>query len=210
MLPTSTTPDWGKADKAYAKGVEAYIELGQAFAELNSKGTTQEAIGVRYEMHEDSVRHAIAVGNDPRILELKRTNRPLPKSTRSLYLLTTLDDEDFDKLAKPDTTEAKILSYKRALAAPSRPIQPTPKEEYKEAVFTPGYSDGAYLGSVETPKVSVQTAKEILKSVFATFVEEAPQEAYRMLASKYHPDRNGSDQAVKIMAQLNQAKEILK
>ena len=107
---------WASADKAYAKGQQAYIEFGQALAKLT--GVTQEQIAARYDMTIDQVSHAKNVGVDKRILEKSRNTRILPKSTYSLYLLTTLDDAGFEELAKPDTTQAKILEYKRRLKGP--------------------------------------------------------------------------------------------
>jgi hypothetical protein len=112
---------WYQADQAFNKGVEAYIEFGQALAALNAEGTTQEEIGVRYQMSQQMVGQAIKVGSDKR---LTGNTSNLPKSQHSLYLLTTLDDDGFEKLAKPETTQADIKAYKEAIKpAKKRPAQ---------------------------------------------------------------------------------------
>ena len=107
------TVNWAESDKAYAKGQQAYIEFGQALAKINA---TQEAIADRYDMSQGSIAKLLVVGADSRIIRI--TNKLLPRSTEALYLLTTLDDVAFEELAKPDTTQAKILEHKRRLKAP--------------------------------------------------------------------------------------------
>jgi len=109
---------WVSADKAYAKGQQAYIEFGQALAKIDA---TQEEIAERYDIHQPRVAEAIAIGKDTRILYFK-SMKDLPKSRQGLYLLTTLDDAAFEEFAKPDTTQAKILEYKRRLRAPTMPV----------------------------------------------------------------------------------------
>ncbi len=86
--------DWAVTDVPFQKGQEAYIEFGKGCALLNSQGVTQQAIADRYEMGLSEVKRACVVGEDNR-LEVRNTNF-LPKSTYSLYLMTTLDDEDFE------------------------------------------------------------------------------------------------------------------
>jgi hypothetical protein len=120
---------WERADKAFNKGIEAYIEFGQELVALNAEGTTQEEIGQRYQMSRTNVAYAICVGSDQRIVG--NTNN-LPKSQHSLYLLTTLDDAGFEKLAKPDTTQADIKAYKQAQQPPKPKAIPAPKAEPAE------------------------------------------------------------------------------
>jgi len=126
MNEVSNAGKWERADKAFNKGVEAYIEFGQELAVLNADGTTQEEIGQRYQMSQSSVRDTICVGRDGRISS-NTTN--LPKSQHSLYLLTTLDDAGFEKLAKPDTTQADIKAYKESIRTPKPTPAPAPDNE---------------------------------------------------------------------------------
>jgi hypothetical protein len=58
-------------------------------------GTTQQEIGNRYQMAQQEVHKLIAVGQCERFT---RNTRNLPRSTYSLYLLTTLDDKGFEEL----------------------------------------------------------------------------------------------------------------
>jgi len=62
-------------------------------------------------MSQQTVGYAICVGSDRRIVG--NTNN-LPKSTHALYLLTTLDDAGFEKLAKPDSRQADGWTTGRA------------------------------------------------------------------------------------------------
>ena len=106
-MPSPEERKWAKADAAYTKGVEAYIEFGIAIAEIDA---TQEEIARRYSMSRSAIERVIAVGKDRRF----DRNTIIPKSIHSLYLLTTLDDVGFEKLCKPDTTQEMILEYKKA------------------------------------------------------------------------------------------------
>ena len=68
-----------------------------------------------------SVAYALAVGQDKRIISA--TN--IPKSTYSLYLLTTLDDEGFALMCHPDVTQEKIKMYKQSKKEqPKEPKKP--------------------------------------------------------------------------------------
>ena len=116
---------WAKADAAFDRGQQAYLDWCHELAELYAAGmTTQEAIAARYETIQQRVMEAIAVGSDTRIKRI--TFDAAPKSTYSLYLLTTLPDDAFEELCKPTTTQAKILEYKRRLAAPKVEDNPPP------------------------------------------------------------------------------------
>lgn len=59
-----------------------------------SVATSQAEIGERYGMSQSSIKEVLAVGRNEKISGT--TTKCLPKSTYSLYLLTTLDDEDFE------------------------------------------------------------------------------------------------------------------
>jgi hypothetical protein len=104
---------WAKPDKAYAKGQQAYIEFGQALAQISA---TQQEIADRYDMDQSKVSRCIAVGKDVRIMRI--SHKLLPKSTNTLDELTTLDDKAFEELAKPETRYMQIVEYKRRLKAP--------------------------------------------------------------------------------------------
>jgi len=108
---------WAGADAARAKGIRAYIEFGQALAELTATGTSQEEIGERYDMSQPAISQAIQVGQDKRLIGISNTNNS-PKSEFTIYLLTTLDDAGFAELAKPKTRQVDVLEYKKRLAAP--------------------------------------------------------------------------------------------
>jgi hypothetical protein len=89
-----TTINWAVTDVPFRKGQEAYIEFGKGCALLNSQGVTQQEIADRYEMSVSQIKQWCVVGADKR-LRVSNTNF-LPKSQYSLYLLTTLPDEDFE------------------------------------------------------------------------------------------------------------------
>lgn len=108
---------WDRADRAAARMNESMIDFAVEVKALNDAGTTQAAIGERYNLSQSSVKQFVRIAGDPRISD-NITN--LPKSPRSLYLLTTLGDDDFEKMAKPDTTQADILKLKADLAEAKR------------------------------------------------------------------------------------------
>lgn len=117
---------WTAADKAHAKGLDAYIEFGNACAALNDAGESQARIAERYEMSQSAVSRAIAIGADERIIRI--TNNDLPRSEHTLYLLTTLDDKGFKKLAKPETTQRDVQEYKATVETP----KPDPEKPAKK------------------------------------------------------------------------------
>ena len=102
---------WDSAVAAHQKGLDAYIEFGNACAQLNDAGVTQQEIAQRFDMNTSAVNYAIKVGADSRIFCI--TKNQLPRSEFTLYLLTTLDDAGFAKLAKPNTTQQDVLTYKQ-------------------------------------------------------------------------------------------------
>lgn len=110
---------WAAADAAYAKGVEAYIDFGRALTKIDA---TQQEIADRYDMQQKSVAEVIAVGSDDRFIRITYK----PKSTYTLYLLTTLDDKGFKALCKPTTTQEAILKYKAKLK-PKKAAKPKKK-----------------------------------------------------------------------------------
>lgn len=104
-------PDpFAKADAAFQKGIDAYIEWGQEMAKLNEAGHTQQELGERYDCSQAGVAQAMKVGTDPRIIS--NTNN-LPKDKTVLYLLSTLDDNEFDEIARPDLRQHEIKEYKK-------------------------------------------------------------------------------------------------
>jgi hypothetical protein len=104
-------PDpFAKADAAFQKGIDAYIEWGQEMAKLNEAGHTQQELGERYDCSQAGIAQAMKVGTDPRII---RNPNNLPKNKSVLYLLSTLDDKDFDEIARPDLREHEIKEYKQ-------------------------------------------------------------------------------------------------
>jgi hypothetical protein len=99
-----------RADNARSKGIEAYIEFAQALVALSSDGMTQEEIGKRYNMSRSAVMQACRVGKDARIG--RNPTNAMPHGQSTLYLLTTLDDKEFEMFAKSNTTEHEIRDYK--------------------------------------------------------------------------------------------------
>lgn len=135
---------WSKADEAFDRGQQAYLDWCRELAVLYTNGsTTQEAIADRYELERVRVTEAIAVGNDKRFSYVARTD--LPKSTYSLYLLTSVMDDGFEELCKPTTTQAKILEYKRRLAAPK--ADPSPPPQRPKCPGVEGYGPGLWKWS---------------------------------------------------------------
>lgn len=117
---------WEKADEAFDRGQQAYLDWCRELAVLYAEGNaTQEEIADRYETVQQRVMEAIAVGSDERF-KLQQFNS-VPKAKQTLYLLTTLPDDAFKELCKPTTTQAKILEYKRRLAAPKVEDSPPPQ-----------------------------------------------------------------------------------
>lgn len=107
---------WEKADAAFERGQQAYLDWCREIAKLYAEGTaTQEEIAGRYQKERQRITTAIAIGSDDRIV---CSTNILPKSSHVLYLLTTLPDKDFEELCKPTTTQAVILEHKRRLAVP--------------------------------------------------------------------------------------------
>lgn len=104
---------WAKADAAFDRGQQAYLDWCRELAVLYSEGmTTQEAIADRYEQDKGQINKALTVGKSTKF----RGTKLLPKSQEVLYLLTTLPDDAFEELCKPTTTQARIRSYKQQLA----------------------------------------------------------------------------------------------
>lgn len=112
-------PDpFAKADAAFQKGIDAYIEWGQEMAKLNEAGHTQQELGGRYHCAQSQIGQAIKVGSDPRII---CNTDNLPKDKTVLYMLSTLDDKDFEEIARPDLRQHEIKEYKKAKKAPKEP-----------------------------------------------------------------------------------------
>jgi hypothetical protein len=227
---------WATADKAYAKGQQAYIEFGQALAKINA---TQQEIAERYDMQQAGVAKLLAVGADTRIIRI--TNKFLPKSTETLYLLTTLNDDAFEELAKPDTTQAKVLEYKRRLAGPSittTKLVPTSTHVVSVSTAQPtdwkaplpkmrppcpgteGTAPGQYdwseiRGWVRMSDIPVPTKPFIQEMSVATaervlgiypMTQGVLQAIFRYQASLNHPDKGGTNED---MSELNIAYERL-
>lgn len=137
-------PHVTKAREHFNKGRESYIgfcvELAAAYREGEA---TQEELGVEFDMERRSISNAIAVGNDERIAS---NTSKLPNSQHALYLLTTLPDDAFEELAKPDTTQAKIKEWKaaqqppkpKAIPAPAPTPEPEQPEEQEMKKFDTG------------------------------------------------------------------------
>lgn len=107
---------WDGADRAYARGQQAYLEFGQEIARIDA---TQEEVAARYEMSQSSVAQLLKTVRDQRVIALTIEDRP--KSMRVLYEMTTLDDDGFEELAHSGTTLQVIGDYKRRLKAPVLP-----------------------------------------------------------------------------------------
>jgi hypothetical protein len=206
---------WAAADKAYAKGVQAYIEWGRALAKIDA---TQEEIAARYDVFQEDITRAIAVGKDSRFI----TNGYIPKSQRSLYLLTTLDDKGFAELCKPTTTQADILAYKKRLEPPAPKLIRPEKEltderlsqlvrerlaqERKPAVHTRPIAPLETWPTIEAAYAACNgkmiTKAHVLK-IFGVERLELVKYAYAYYA-KNHPDKGGSGD---VMTFLNQTKD---
>jgi DNA-binding transcriptional regulator LsrR (DeoR family) len=62
---------WAKADEAFDRGQQAYLDWCRELAVLYTNGnTTQEAIADRYQKPQPRIAEAIAVGSDERIIRL--------------------------------------------------------------------------------------------------------------------------------------------
>ena len=59
---------------------------------------------------------ACVVGRDRRFIAIG--NKELPRSLRTLYELTLLDDEGFALLCKPGTRQYDVHDYKATMVAP--------------------------------------------------------------------------------------------
>jgi hypothetical protein len=167
---------WSKADKARATGMDAYLDFCQALAELNAAGITQEEIGKRYGMVRVTVAHCIAIGRDERIVA-NRYN--MPKAERTLYLLTTLDDNDFQRFAKPETVEHDIRDFKASKRQPKQSKEPPFKVGAFELIHE---RFGVRVGNGRTQR----TCKERIKKDFGIEVPshfKDKEEAEKFLAT---------------------------
>ena len=204
---------WEAADKAFDKGVEAYIEFGQECARLNSEGTTQQEIGNRYQMSQQQVGYALTVGKDERITSNTCT---LPRSTYSLYLLTTLDDKGFEQLAKPDTTQADIKAYKeeqnptklrkpKALSTPVKDEDEMKKEPLPK--FNTVMNDtGLSSGKANTEAVlSIMGMSEVPKKMTPELVEKIANATLTVLSMR-NPSKF-KDDAQKAKDELSKSSE---
>jgi hypothetical protein len=116
-MGTQLVTKWVEADKAYARGQQAYLDWCKAIAQLYAQGTaTQEEIGARYDTNNVRISEAIAIAGSDRIYFKSKTE--LPRNKQVLYLLTTLPDKEFEEYCKPTTTQAIILEVKNRLKAP--------------------------------------------------------------------------------------------
>jgi len=115
VLEMKRPAPFAKADAAFQKGIDAYIEWGQEMAKLNKAGHTQQELGERYDCSQACIAQAMKVGTDPRIISNANN---LPKDKATIYLLSTLDDKAFDELARPDLKRQEIKEYKQAKKAP--------------------------------------------------------------------------------------------
>jgi hypothetical protein len=195
QMPAATERLWKKADDAHARGLDAYIDFGKACAALNDAGESQAKIGERYGMSQAAVAQTIAVGADNRIISI--TNNQLPRSQHTIYLLTTLDDKGFAKLAKPDTTQQMVQEYK-AKAEPQpepekpkrgrprrRAATPTPAPRYswqavavEEGVLSPG--SGGDRQSVKKQLLDINDDPDLFDAAH----EQALRAACRRLKAK--------------------------
>jgi hypothetical protein len=201
---------WERADQAFSKGVEAYIEFGQECARLNAEGTTQQEIGNRYQMSQQQVGYALTVGKDERITSNTCT---LPRSTYSLYLLTTLDDKGFDKLAKPDTTQADIKAYKeaqnprkpKALSTPVKDEDEMKKEPLPK--FNTVMNDtGLSSGKANTEAVlSIMGMSEVPKKMTPELVEKIANATLTVLSMR-NPSK-AKDDAQKAKDELSKSSQ---
>jgi hypothetical protein len=189
-------PHLAEADKAFARGQEAYLDWCRELALAYKEGeATQQEIADRYEVSQQGIDQAIKVGIDNR---LTSNTSKLPKSQYTLYLLTTLSDEAFEELCKPDTTQAKILEYKRRLAAPkpvTRPPCPgkegtAPGEwEWTSNEWCQHY--GVKEASILKP-LPVVSAREWLRSYLLHCSDEAISRMLEAVRRVEHPDKGGS------------------
>jgi len=108
---------WKNADEARQRGIDAYIDFCRACAELADAGVLIREIAQRYDMSNTMSAQALAIGRDERIFGI--TENHFPRSEHVLYLLTTLDDAGFSKLAKSETTQDMVNTYKAAQETPA-------------------------------------------------------------------------------------------
>jgi hypothetical protein len=218
---------WSKADAAWNRGIQAYLDWCAEIKKIyDAGGATQEQIGARYDRPQQRIADAIQVATDPRFKRLTfkdgKNVLPIARDKYALYLLTTLDDEGFEELAKPGVTQAKILEYKRRLKTPvvtpllaQRPPCPgvegndaddwywhEPSSSWKQRIGLKGIENQFY--EVKPADLSEAEARRILG--IQPMTREVLQAIYRYQASVNHPDRGGNDST---MAQLNLAYERL-
>jgi len=214
---------WAAADAAHAKGVQAYIEFGRELAKINA---TQEQIAARYDIDQSAVARALAVGKDKRIMP---NGHNAPKGTRAAYLLTTLDDKGFAELAKPTTTQADILAYKKRIAPPppvkkkesDPPAVPfevrmarlreaeakAAEPELPNLPYVPECPPGPWADIADAYKAcdGTRIRKANVLQILGVTRDELVKPALSFYTKECHPDMGGSTE---IMAFINQLRKI--
>ncbi|HHJ15907.1 MAG TPA: hypothetical protein ENJ80_04330 [Gammaproteobacteria bacterium] len=157
-------------DKAY-KGrqaqVEGLLDLGRAAVELKAAaaetvqgGTTYaELVSQHWGLGAATASQLLSIGEDQKLLS---NTKELPASQYSLYLLSTLTDDEFDEgikegVVNPEATQGKIKAFKRKLAGPVEKPKPEPNPE----PVTDPEDASAYLDRVMS--VLPQKVKDRLK-----------------------------------------------
>jgi hypothetical protein len=203
---------WAKADEAFDRGQQAYLDWCHELAVLYSEGwSTQEAIADRYGKERVRITEAIAIGSDERFVQ--RSYKIIPKSKVALYLLTTLPDDAFEELCQPTTGHRDILAYKNRLAAPKVDKAEMAARHAEELAAPRSAAPLApeYQAAIDEAQKATDTLKEFLKQFATTprltckgneYVlavlnalaadlatnEEARKVFGRAIASMYHPD----------------------
>jgi len=211
-----TTTNWKEADEAYGRGQQAYLDWCKAIAKLYADGTaTQEQIAGRYDVAQQGISQAIAVGQDKRLT----SNTSIPKSTYATYLLTTLPDKEFEEMCKPTTTQATILAYKARLKTPREAPKPAsnyPVDERFKRPPCPGIEGrqvgqwvwergnwfvvqdltGKASGIKGTPQVQTRSVMQFLQAYISDTTNENRIELLKTIRRLEHPDRGGDNALV--------------
>ncbi len=165
---------WSKADKAHVSGMNAYLDFCQALGELNAAGVTQEEIGRRYDMSRSKIARSIRVGNDQRIV---RNPNNLPAGTSTLYLLTTLNDIDFQRFAKPETVEHDIRQHK-AVKRQAKNSQPD-KRGWPQCVVALGVQSTATIGGSRRAAIKQKLEEHLGRAIPSHLTPEQEPEIQR-------------------------------
>lgn len=124
--------DWARADEAYRRGQQAYIEWCCEIAKINAAGDRQDDISARYGVSRPAVAQACVIGNSGIVSNANN----LPKDRTAIYHLATVHQKQPEMVEKwlqdnPEPDRKAVAALKREISPP----KPQPKEKPKSDAY---------------------------------------------------------------------------